>query len=181
MDNITVEFDLSNWTKSKEIVPILIDNFGFKNKVSADSAWRATVRYNNALYVEGKAEHYIVHGQKGFKWAENLDEIASSIRDLEKRAISMLVAVNKTRKALEVTGQGELTNNLASLRKEAGISGKSMVDMVKKSHPNIRMDQPTLSRIETGASMPTSEQMIALSEALGKKTYEVFGAQALLV
>lgn len=181
MSNLTEIFDLSTWTKSEKIVPVLLGSYGFKNKTSADSAWRKAVRDNNNLYVEGLAEHYIVHSHSGFKWADSIDEIAMSVRDLEKRAISMLVTVNKTRKALEVTGQGELTNNLASMRKEAGISGKSMVEIVKKSYPNIRMDQPTLSRIETGASMPTSEQMIALSEALGKKTYEVFGAQALLV
>ena len=179
--NYTDLFDLSEWKKSKDIAPILVEEHGCKNLVSADSAWRKSVRENNLKYINGNAEHYIIHGNEGFKWAKDREEIIKSVRNLEKRALSMLATVSKTRKALEVTGQGVLTNNLASLRVEADITGYYLVELVREKHPELHFDQPTLSRIETGAAMPTSAQMIALAEALNKEPYEVFGTQALLI
>ena len=178
---ITDYFVLNEWTKRKEIVPGLMVAGDYTSVSNAERAWRAAVAQNNMAYIEGKAEHYIIHSNKGYKWAADKDEIARSVRDLEKRALSMLRTVSKTRKALAVTGQGEMQNNLASLRKEAGYSGAAFVKCLKMVNPKVRIDQPTLSRIETGAVMPTSEQMIACANLLGKKPYEVFGLQALTI
>lgn len=178
---ITDLFVLNEWTKRKEITPGLMATGDYTTVSNAERAWRAAVAQNNKAYLEGRAEYYIIHSNKGYKWAVDKDEIARSVRDLEKRALSMLSTVSKTRKALAVTGQGEMQNNLASLRKEAGFSGAAFVKSLKEVYPNVRIDQPTLSRIETGAVMPTSDQMIACAGLLSKKPYEVFGLQALTI
>ena len=178
---ITDYFVLNEWTKRKEITPGLMATGDYTTVSNAERAWRSAVAQNNAAYIDGKAEYYIIHSNKGYKWAKDRDEIATSLNDLEKRALSMLSTVSKTRKALAVTGQGEMQNNLASLRKEAGYSGAAFVKSIKVVNPSVRIDQPTLSRIETGAVMPTPEQMIACASLLGKKPYEVFGLQALTI
>ena len=105
--------DLSEWTKSATIIAYLADKV---DATDVNRKFRSDVAINNRMYLNGDADHYIVHGGRGYKWAENEKEIEQSVHDLERRAYTMLTVASQTRKALRQKEQVSF-NNLADIRK----------------------------------------------------------------
>lgn len=169
--------DLSVWTKSKDIMNML------KGKVEANDLnrkFRSDVTVNNRMYLNGDADHYIVHGGRGYKWAVNEDEIEQSIHDLERRAYTMLKTAHSARKAMSEKNQGSF-NNLAEIRKEKKMTAEELVSKVRNEYPGIALDASLLSKIENNKVLPNHITMVAISEALGVGAVKLFGASALLI
>lgn len=169
--------DLSVWTKSKDIMNML------KDKVEANDLnrkFRSDVTVNNRMYLNGDADHYIVHGGRGYKWAVNEDEIEQSIHDLERRAYTMLKTAHSARKAMSEKNQVSF-NNLAEIRKEKKMTAEELVSKVRNEYPGIALDASLLSKIENNKVLPNHITMVAISEALGVGAVKLFGASALLI
>ena len=170
--------DLTEWTKSKDIMAML------SNKVDVNDLnrkFRSDVAINNKMYLNGDAEHYIVHGGRGYKWATNESEIEQSIRDLERRAYTMLKTASTARKTLREKNQGSMINEVADIRKEKKMTAEALVAKVRESYPSLGLDASLLSKIETGKVLPNHVTMVAISEALGVGTVKLFGASAFLI
>lgn len=170
--------DLSNWMKSATAVAIL------QGKVDAtdiNRKFRSDVAVNNRMFLNGDADHYIVHGARGYKWATSEEEIEQSIRDLERRAYTMLKTASSARKALKERDQGNLINNLAEIRKQKKMTAEELCRRVREDYPGLGLDTSLLSKIETGKVLPNHFTMVALSEALGVGAVKLFGASALLI
>lgn len=169
--------DLSAWTKSKDIMAML------KDKVEVNDLnrkFRSDVAINNRMYLNGDADHYIVHGGRGYKWAVTEDEIEQSVHDLERRAYTMLKTASVARKALKQKDQGSF-NNLAEIRKEKKMTAEELVNKVRDQYPGIPLDTSLLSKIENNKVLPNHVTMVAISEALGVGAVKLFGASALLI
>lgn len=174
----TEYLDLSEWTKSKDIMAML------ESKVAVNDLnrkFRSDVAINNRMYLNGDAKHYIVHGGRGYKWATSESEIEQSISDLERRAFTMLKTASTARKTLREKNQGSLINNLAEIRKEKKMTAEALVTAVRETYPGIALDASLLSKIETGKVLPNHVTMVAISEALGVGAVKLFGASALLI
>ena len=169
--------DLSVWTKSSDAVKALSSTFTDKD---LNRRFRNDVAINNRMYLNGDAEHYIVHGANGYKWAESEEEIEQSLKDLERRAYTMLSTVSGVRKALKTRTQGSF-NDVANYRKTKKMTAEDLVARVKELYPSCHLDVPTLSRIETGKILPNHETMVAISEALGVGAVKLFGTSALVI
>jgi hypothetical protein len=170
--------DLSSWTTSKNIVKFLSDKV---QTADVNRKFRSDVATNNRMFLNGDAEHYIVHGGRGYKWATDQSEIERSIKDLERRAYTMLKSASSARKALNNKNQGTLLNNLADIRKEKKITAEALCRMVNETYPGTNLDPSLLSRIETGKVLPNHFTMVAISEVLGVGAVKLFGEYALLI
>lgn len=170
--------DLSVWTKSKDAVAYL------KGKVDTrdlNRKFRSDVAINNRMFLNGDADHYIVHGPKGYKWAVDEAEIQKSLRDLERRAFNMLGNVYSVRKTLQQRDQGCFENRVAEFRKAKGWTANDLVNAVKADYPKLPLDASLLSKIETGKCLPNHITMAAISEALAVSAVKLFGASALFI
>lgn len=169
--------DLSSWTKSSTIVALLE---GKIDATDVNRKFRSDVAVNNRMYLNGEADHYIVHGARGYKWAETEEEIERSVKDLERRAYTMLTAASQTRKALRQKDQGAF-NNLAEVRKEKKMTAEELVSKVRDVYPGLGLDASLLSKIENNKVLPNHMTMVAISEALGVGAVKLFGASAFLI
>lgn len=88
--------DLSNWKKKPQILKELKEN-GYPIK---DRDFRKRVELHNKLYEEHIVNTFIAHSCKGYIATTDKNIIIASLRDNEKRAITMLKATSKTLKAL---------------------------------------------------------------------------------
>lgn len=88
--------DLSEWKKKSQILKELKEN-GFSIK---DRNFRKRVELNNRLYEEHVIDTFIAHSNKGYIATKDKDLIIASLKDNEKRALTMLKATSKTLKAL---------------------------------------------------------------------------------
>lgn len=174
---VTEFLDLSVWTKSSVAVKALEGKFDYHD---LNRRFRNDVAINNRMYLNGDAEHYIVHGNLGYKWAETEKEIEHSLRDLERRAYTMLSTVSGVRKALKSRDQISF-NDVAVYRKAKKMTAEDLCEKVKELYPNSPLDAPTLSKIETGKVLPNHDTMIAISEALGVGVVKLFGSYALVI
>ena len=174
---VTEYLDLSVWTKSTDAVKALNGKVETKD---LNRRFRNDVAINNRMYLNGDAEHYIVHGNLGYKWAETEAEIEHSLRDLERRAYTMLSTVSGVRKALKVRDQISF-NDVSVYRKAKKLTAEGLVEIVKELYPACPLDAPTLSKIETGKVLPNHDTMIAISEALGVGVVKLFGPSALVI
>ena len=170
--------DLTEWTKSKEIMSYLKDKVAHND---LNRKFRSDVAINNRMFLNGDRDHYIVHGSKGYKWAVDENEIQQSLKDLERRAMTMLVNVSQTRKTLSQRDQGCFENRVAEFRKEKGMTANDLVAAVKADYPRLPLDASLLSKIETGKCLPNHITMAALSEALAVSAVKLFGASALFI
>lgn len=170
--------DLTEWTKSKDIMAMLGDKVDVND---LNRKFRSDVAINNRMYLNGDAEHYIVHGGRGYKWATNEAEIERSIYDLERRAYTMLQTASSARKTLNERNQGSMLNGVAEARKEKKMTAEALVSVIKESYPGLGLDASLLSKIETGKVLPNHMTMAAISEALGVGAVKLFGASALLI
>ena len=169
--------DLSEWTKSATIIAYLADKV---DATDVNRKFRSDVAINNRMYLNGDADHYIVHGGRGYKWAENEKEIEQSVHDLERRAYTMLTVASQTRKALKQKDQGSF-NNLADIRKERKMTAEELVKKVRDAYPGLALDASLLSKIENNKVLPNHMTMVAISEALGVGAVKIFGASAFLI
>lgn len=169
--------DLSSWTTSKNIVKFLSDKV---QTADVNRKFRSDVATNNRMFLNGDAEHYIVHGGRGYKWATDQSEIERSIKDLERRAYTMLKSASSARKALQQKDQGSF-NNLADIRKEKKMTAEELVRKVRDEYPGLALDASLLSKIENNKVLPNHMTMVAISEALGVGAVKIFGASAFLI
>ena len=88
--------DLSDWKKKKQILAELKE----KDLTMDERTFRQRVELHNKLYEEHVVNTFIAHSCKGYIATTNRDLIIASLRDNEKRAITMLKATSKTLKAL---------------------------------------------------------------------------------
>ncbi len=174
---VTEYLDLSVWTKSTDAVKTLDGKVDTKD---LNRRFRNDVAINNRMYLNGDAEHYIVHGNLGYKWAETEAEIEHSIHDLERRAYTMLSTASSVRKALKTRDQISF-NDVAVYRKAKKLTAEALCDKVKDLYPDSPLDAPTLSKIETGKVLPNHDTMVAISEALGVGVVKLFGTSALIL
>ena len=174
---VTDLLDLSVWTKSSVAVKAL------EGKVSycdLNRKFRNDVTINNRMYLNGEAEHYIIHGNLGYKWAETEEEIEHSLRDLERRAYTMLSTVSGVRKALKSRDQISF-NDVAAYRRAKNMTAETLIKRVKEAYPSCPLDTPTLSKIETGKVLPNHDTMVAIAEVLGVGVVKLFGPSALVI
>lgn len=169
--------DLTTWTKKQDILKTISKTLIVKD---LERTFRRDVAVNNRLYLDGDADHYIVHGPNGYKWAENEAEIELSVKDLESRAFTMLAESRRVRRALSSRDQGAM-NEVAYYRKAANMTATSLVNLINHTYPNCNIDVPTLSRIETGKVLPNTGTMIAISDVLGVSPVKLFGSYAILI
>ena len=113
--------DLTTWTKKQDILKTISKTLIVKD---LERTFRRDVAINNRQYLDGDADHYIVHGPNGYKWAENEAEIELSIKDLEARAFTMLAESRRVRRALSTRDQGAM-NEVAYYRKAANMTATS--------------------------------------------------------
>ena len=88
--------DLSEWKKKSQILKELKEN-GFSIE---DRNFRKRVELHNRLFEEHVVNTFIAHSNKGYIATKDKNLIIASLRDNEKRAITMLKATSKTLKAL---------------------------------------------------------------------------------
>ena len=88
--------DLSIWKKRTDILKELKKN-GLPIK---DRDFRKRVELHNRLYEEHVVDNFIAHSNKGYLATKDKNIIIASLRDNEKRALTMLKATSKTLKAL---------------------------------------------------------------------------------
>ena len=168
--------DLTTWKNKRDIISTL-KNKGITPEDDLRS-FRREVTQNNKAWAEGESGYYIVHdNRRGYKAATSIEEIDKSLADLEKRSFSMLKATRRARMALGNVRQGSY-NNLAEIRKNRGLTGMALVNLMKEKDP--KFDSPTLSRIENGKVLPTPETLSQLADILDVETWEIVNPQYLM-
>ena len=70
-----------------------------------------------------------------------------------------------------------MTNNLKSRRLELGMTQPELSRLIRKTDP--RMDVGMISRLETGACLPTPPVLSALEEALQARREQLYGEEEL--
>lgn len=88
--------DLSDWKKKPQILKELKDAGVPMNERS----FRKNVETNNKLFEEHIATMFIAHSNNGYIATNDRDIIINSLKDNNKRAMTMLISNNKTLKAL---------------------------------------------------------------------------------
>ena len=88
--------DLSDWKKKPQILKELKQQ-GF---VMGERGFRKKVELNNKLYQEHITPMFIAHSVKGYIATNDRDIIINSLKDNNKRAMTMLMSNNKILKAL---------------------------------------------------------------------------------
>ena len=88
--------DLSEWKKKTQILRELKEN-GLPIK---DRDFRKRVELHNKLYEEHAVDKFIAHSCKGYIATNDKSIIINSLKDNEKRALTMLKASRKTLQAL---------------------------------------------------------------------------------
>lgn len=88
--------DLSEWKKKNQILRELRES----GMIIGERAFRKRVELNNKLFEEHITPKYIAHSQKGYIATNDRNIIIESLKDNNKRAITMLKSNNKIFKAL---------------------------------------------------------------------------------
>lgn len=92
------QVDLTNWKTRK----VILAELGLEDNDNNSRAWRLAVEKQNELYHTHESETFIAHSNKGYKIAENEEEIRKSVRDYFKRGIDQ---ITKSRKILKAIGE----------------------------------------------------------------------------
>lgn len=88
--------DLSDWKKKPQILKELKNN----GLTISERSFRKRVELHNMLYEEHLVDKFIAHSSKGYIATNDKNLIIDSLRNNEKRAITMLKAASKTLRAL---------------------------------------------------------------------------------
>ena len=171
-ENLYTDYlDLSTWKTSKQLVKLLEP---FANDKDLNRTLRHDITTNNELFLQGRKEHYIVHGGKGYKWAANEDEIALSLEDLEQRAKTMLRHTRYAKKRLSERYQTSIENNLRAYRRSCKLTLQELSDKARE-YPNVKCTTSSLSQIERGLLAPSKAEMFAFSQVLDASIGDLFG------
>jgi len=163
--------DFTTWKTSKQVEKELSIIANIKD---INRAIRKSIAENNELFLQGKREHYIVHGGKGYKWAANEDEIALSLEDLEQRAKTMLRHTRYAKKRLSERYQTSIENNLRAYRRSCKLTLQELADKARE-YPDVKCTMSSISQIERGMLAPSRAEMFAFSQVLDASIGDLFG------
>lgn len=88
--------DLSDWKKKPQILKELKD----AGISMTERSFRKNVETNNKMFEEHITKMFIAHSSNGYIATQDRDTIINSLKDNNKRAMTMLINNNKILKAL---------------------------------------------------------------------------------
>lgn len=99
--------DMGEW-KTKEVLLKELKDNGIEMN---ERVFRKSIKNNNALYYEDKADKFIAHSNKGYIATTDENILIRCAKDFRKRAIDQLVETSRIYKKLKMKGNLKLVIN----------------------------------------------------------------------